>query len=208
MRYDRPMIPPPRPARTLARLTCCAAASLALLSCQHGQKKSADTSSPRKLESRLLHPDMKKSNPFDKEFNTASASNRGSTKYFGGKGFKTKDVGGIKNFGGVKSYHTGEFAQAGKANRMGAQASRFGKQDSRMGGQTFATKDSRLGQQAAHQDGQTFHGSNDVFKTGDFQPASKSIKDNKRIFFERGETDNTKNADAYSEDQVKRILGR
>ena len=200
------MILSPTSARHLARLACGAVASLALMSCQHGQKKGTGSASPRKMESRLLHPDMKTSNPFDKEFNTAS--DRGSTKYFGGKGFKTKEAGGMKSFGGVKNFHTGEFSQAGKTSPMAKQASRYGKQDSRMGGQTFATKDSKFSQKSAHQDGQVFREGNDTFKTNDFQPAAKSLKDNKRIYFEPGTTDDTKNANAYSEDQVKRILGR
>jgi len=184
-------------------------ACLLLPSCQHSKETTSSRSSqPRGMESRLLKPNMTKGNPFEKQFNTASAGDRGAMKSFGSKSYRAKDVGGLKSFGGVKNFKTGEFSQAGKLSHMGKETSRFSSQNSRMGKQAFATKESRFGGMTARQDGQSFRGGNSTFKTNDFQPGKKALDDNKRIYVEPGQLDPAQNASAYSEDEVKRLLGR
>jgi hypothetical protein len=160
------------------------------------------------MEQRLLKPEMRKSNPFEKTFNTASAGDRGNGGFMTKKGFHTNDVSALKSFSGVHDYKTKSFAQSDQASRFGKQNSQFDKKDSRYGSQTFATKDSRYGKQAAQQDSKMFSGNDKTFKTGDFGPGMQSIKDNKRPVIEVGERDPSKNANAYSEAEVKRLMGR
>ena len=192
----------------LSGLACCLLASLILPGCQHTRTISK-SKGPSTMESRMLHPDMKKGNPFDKEFNTASAGDRGGTKSLGAKGFHTSKATGFKDYGGAgKSFHTGDFAQAGKQSHMGKESSAFGSQKNRMGGQTFATKDSKFSGMAAKQNSKSYRDSNSVYQTSDFGPAKKSFEDNNRVVLERGERDANKNANAYSEDDVKRLLNR
>lgn len=195
--------------RQTSGLTFGVMGCLMLAACQSSSKKTTSSSSePQGMESRLLKPNMTKGNPFEKQFNTASAGDRGAMKSFGSRSFHTKGVGGLKDYGGVKSFKTGEFSQAGKESHMAKESSRFGRQSNRMGGQTFATKDSKFGGMTAHQDGKSFRDGNSVFKTSEFQPAKKSLNSNKQVYIEVGERDPSKNANAYAEDEVKRLLGR
>lgn len=184
-------------------------ACLFLSGCQQSSTStSSSSSSPRGMQSRLLKPNMDKSSPFEKEFNTASAGDRGAMKSFGSRSYNAKDVSGLKNYSGVKNYKTAEFSQAGKQSRFGSSTSRYQTQDSRMGSQAFATKDSKFGGMTARQDGKTFRDGNSVFQTSEFQPARKSLDDNKQVYIEAGARDPSKNANAYSEGDVKRMLGR
>jgi hypothetical protein len=187
-----------------------AIALTALLGACAQHETSSTSTKPRTMESRLLRPDMKKGNPFDKEFNTASAGDRGGMKSLGRKGYKTDDVAGLKAFGGgTRSFHTKDFSQAGKSSRYLSQESHFSSQKSTFGDKTFATKKSQFDGDAAHEGSQTYQGGDDVFKTGDFGPATKSLKANKRVVFDTFTSgDKPKTANSYSEDDVKRMLGR
>lgn len=149
-----------------------------------------------------------KTSSFDKQFNTASAGDRGGMKSLGAKGFHTKDVAGLKSFSGTKDYKTTAFSQSGKTSHYQNEKSRYASQTNRMGGQTFATKKSQFDGKMANQSGKTFHGANDVYKTGEFQQAKKSLEDNKRVVMEPGSRETERTANAYSEDQVKHMLGR
>ena len=174
-------------------------AALALSACSSADKTDSDQRSS--MESRLMKADTGKY-LYEKEFNTAGAGNRGAMKNFGSKTYQTGD------FGGQKDYKTGAFSQAGKMSRMGSQDSRFGSQTNRMSDSTFATKDSKLGSTQARQGTQEFRDAGTTYKTGDFAPASKSLNDNKRIYLDTSGAAETPSANSYSEDQVKRLLGR
>ena len=174
--------------------------ALALSACSSADKKS-DSDQRSSMESRLMKADTGKY-LYEKEFNTAGAGNRGAMKNFGSKSFRTGE------FGGQKDYKTSAFSQAGKMSRMGSQDSRFGNQTNRMSDSTFATKDSKLGSSLARQGTQEFRDAGATYKTGDFAPASKSLNDNKRIYLDTSGAEETPSANAYSEDQVKRLLGR
>lgn len=193
--------------RKLATLMSVLLACSFMTGCQHSESPAPQKSS-RGMQARLLKPDMNKGNPFEKQFNTASAGDRGAMKSFGSKSYRTSDVNGLKSYSGVKSFKTGEYSQAGKLSRMGSATSSFASKDSRMGSKAFATKDSKFGGMTARQDNQSFRDGNSVYKTAEFEPARKSLDDNKRIYIEAGERDPSKNANAYAEDDVKRLLGR
>lgn len=192
------------------RLTLAVLAS-ALMSCaQHDKEKPDPLNTQGSMQRRMLKPDMTKTHPFDKAFNTASAGDKGHMKSWNRKGFHSNDVAGMKDFGGgSRSFKAGEFTQAGKTSTWGRKDSKFGSQTNRMSGQNFDTKSSRFEGQMADQNSQVFQRSNDAYKTGEFQPAKKSLDDNKRIMREVGSpADAAPSANAYSEDEVKRLLGR
>lgn len=181
------------------------------MSCaQHDKEKPDPLNTQGSMQRRMLKPDMTKSHPFEKAFNTASAGDRGHMKSWGRKGFHSNDVAGMKEFGGgSRSFKAGEFSQAGKTSRWGSKDSSYGTQTNRMSGQNFDTKSSRYEGQTARQNSQVFQQSGDAYKTGEFQPAKKSLDDNKRVVREIGSpTDSAPSANAYSEDEVKRLLGR
>jgi hypothetical protein len=150
-----------------------------------------------------------KTHSFDKSFNTAAAGDRGAMKLLGSKTYHSSDYSGLKSFSGTKDYHTNEFSQSGKKSRWGSQTSRYETQANSMSGKTFSTKKSQFDGQAAHDSSKSFHGSSQTFKTGDFQPAAKSIEDNKRPMIEQAKPgEAARNANAYSEDEVRKLLGR
>lgn len=154
------------------------------------------------MESRLMRADTSK-NLYEEEFNTASMGNRGNMAKFNAQTFRTSE------FSGQKDYKTGLFSQAGKMSPMGSKDSRYGSQSHRMSTSVFATKDSKLGSTIARQNGQSYRDGSVSYKTSEFAPARKSLDDNKRIYLDTGEgTEANPNANAYSDDQVKRMLGR
>ena len=192
------------------RLTLAVLAS-ALMSCAQNDKDKRDPLNTQgSMQRRMLKPDMSKSHPFEKAFNTASAGDRGGMKSWGRKGFHSNDVAGMKEFGGgSQSFKAGEFSQAGKSSRWGSKDSSYGSKANRMSGQNFDTKTSRFECQMAKQNSQMFQQGNDTYRTGEFQPAKKSLDDNKRVVIEVGAPgDSAPSANAYSEDEVKRLLGR
>ncbi len=192
----------------LLRTLLCALTVLAAASCSSTKGRS-DSSGERTFAQRLLKPDVEKKSRFDKEFQTASAGDRGNGTWLTRKGFHTSDnASGSKTFGGVHGFKTKDFSQGSKTSSFGTQESRFGTQSSRMGKETFATKDSRFGSQQARQGSQIFHSGDKEFKTDEFAAGMKSIRDNKRPMIEIGERDPQRNANAYSEAEVKRMLGR
>lgn len=174
-------------------------------------KMASSLKAMREEYSRTSIPTSKKgkTHSFDKTFNTASAGDRGAMKLLGGRSYHTSDYSGLKNFNGAKSYHVSEFSQANKQSRWGTQTSRYESQSNRMGGETYATKESVFGKKAAHQGSQSFSQGSESFKTGEFQPAAKSIEDNKRPVIDQGKPgEAARNANAFSDDDVRRLLGR
>lgn len=155
---------------------------------------------------RMLKPDLGKKNPWEREF--ATSTNRGSTGWFQKKGFHSQEFAGQKQFGGVKDYHTKDFSQSSKASSFGTKESNFASKENRMGKESFATKDSRYSSQMASQGNKAYREAGNEFKTGEFQPGRKALKDNKRIVLDPSQVDDVRNADAYSEADVKRLLGR
>lgn len=181
------------------------------MSCaQHDKEKPDPLDTRGDMERRMLKPDMTKTHPFEKAFNTASVGDKGHMKSWNRKGFHSNDVAGMKDFGGgTRSFKAEEFSQAGKTSRWGSKDSRYGSQANRMDGQSFDTKSNRYEGQMARQGTQVFQPSGDAYKTGEFQPAMKSLNDNKRLVRETGSSaDSAPSANAYSEDEVKRLLGR
>ncbi len=184
------------------RLCCMPVVAIAITACSSSDKTASTPASRGGMESRLMRADTSK-NLYEKEFNTASAGNRGNMKKFDTQSYRTGE------FSGQKNYKTGLFSQAGKVSHMGSQDSRYGSQDNRMSKSIFATKDSTFGNTVARQGGQTFRGGDTSYKTGEFAPAKKALDDNKRIYLDTSTGDDqSTNANAYSEDQVKRMLGR
>ena len=187
--------------------SCCCLSAIVLTMMLAACSSPKQENEPLKFEERINRQQKSMTSMYDKDFNTSSAGDRGGMKWFQKKGFHTDEFSGQKSYAGVKDYKTKGFSQAGKTSRYGSQDSHLGKMDNRMGSSSYATKDSRYSSMSASQGDQSFQGSDRTFKTGEFQPAKKSINDNKRIFIDSsGEPE--KSADAYSESQVRRLLGR
>jgi hypothetical protein len=168
---------------------------LALSSCISPPEKGSPQG---KMVDRLLGFDQTKGDQFNKTFD-AGTSKEEKGSFFTRKGFKTKDFNGQKNF------KTGDFAQAGKMSRMGSANSRMGQQTNRWEKSSFSTKENRMGGQSARMGDKEFTGADSTFKTGDYQPAQKSIsRDMRPQIFGSPNSAPT----AYSEEEISRLINR
>ena len=180
---------------------------LSLAACSSSSRKSDDSGGSMSMEQRILKTDFNKVSSYEKAFNTAGAGDRGQGSFFGKKSVKGSDFGGLKNFKSG-TFHTSEFAQSNKSSNFASKKGRFATKDSSLGNATFKTKTNDFSQEAASRDGtKMFSQGDDTVKTRSFQPGEKSLKQNKRFVFIH-EQGSQQEKVAYTEDQVKKLLGR
>jgi hypothetical protein len=173
------------------------ASLLGLVSCSSDKKQSdASGKGMTSFERRIRMPDASQQSRFQKEFDTGS---NGKGDYFSGKGFKTS------KFAGLVDYKTTDFSQAGKKSNWGSKLAQWGSKGSNIGEKTFGTKDSSMGQKSAQMGDKTYSGAGDSFKTGNFQPATKSLsRDLRPQIFGTG----AEGPVAYSEEDIARLINR
>jgi hypothetical protein len=172
-----------------------------LMQCQSSKEKEPEGMTVGRSMQRISNYDITKESQFDRSFNTAGAGNRGGGEGFGKKGFHTS------SFTGTKEFAAGEFSQANQVNRMGTTDSRYGLQSSRLD-REFSTKDSRWGSKSARQQDKTFRGGDRSFSSNSYAPAQKSIDKGTRPLIDNTPGPIDQGANAYSEAEVKRLLGR
>ncbi len=178
---------------------------MGLPACKSPAKK--DPLAPGRLDS-ITRPDEKKVSQYEKSFDTAAMGDRGAMKLMGKKSYSTQDYKGNTVFKGKdKSFHTSDFAQAGKTSREQKHMSPMADKMSKESGQVFKTKDSRFSGKKTKDGTLAFRQAGQQYKTNDFEPGKKSLEENKRPFFQpAGELDQKKTA--YSEADVKALLNR
>ena len=170
---------------------------LCLVSCSSDKKLAkASGSGMTNFEKRIRMPDASQQSRFQKEFDTGS---NGKGDYFSGKGFKTS------KFAGLGDYKTKDFTQAGKTSSWGSKVAQWGSKESNIGGKTFGTKDSSMGQQTAQMGSKSYSGAGDSYKTGNYQPATKSLnRDLRPQIFGTG----AEGPVAYTEEDIARLINR
>ncbi|MDB6140027.1 MAG: hypothetical protein JWO94_3099, partial [Verrucomicrobiaceae bacterium] len=142
----------------------------------------------------------------DKMLSSTALGDKGAMKTMGKKSFGTTDYKGKTQFTGSKDYKTKDFAQSGKPNRAETQLSSMGGKKSNVADKTFATNDSRWSTKSAQASGKVFNGSKQEYKTSEYGPAVKSLKNDKRPYFQ-AVTDMDK-AKTYPEEEVRALLNR
>ena len=181
-----------------------------LTSCMSSNHPRRDPHEPMKWNERMAKQksdaNNNKSSGFDKVLSTSALGDKGTAKALGMRSYSTTDYQGHTKFSGVKDFHTKEFAGAGKSNRAEIQLSALGKKEPTYASKTFGTQESRWSSQMSKANDKTFRGSTTEFKTGDYQPASKSFEQNKRPYFQPSkDLDKTK---AYPDQDVRALLNR
>jgi hypothetical protein len=169
---------------------------VAVLPCCSSPKKKEPTQGMTRFQKMLQMPSPDKKSPFDTEFNTGK---NGKGNFFTNKSFKTG------KFDGLKDYKTQDFSQGTKGNRWGTKAANWGGRESNFANKTFGTKDNRMSGQMAQMGDQSFSGSDSTYKTGEFQPGTKSLQRDLRPQIYGSPNDSTP---AYSEEDIGRMINR
>ena len=179
-----------------------------LTSCHSPKGPKRDPHEPISWSERISQqrPDNNKASKFDKMLSSSELGDRGAMKVMGRRSYGTSDFKGQKTYTGSKDFKTKDYNGAGKTNRAESQLSRLGSQESKAGNKTFATTDSRWSRKDANGSDKVFHGSDSSYKTAEFEPAKKSIDQNKRPYFlPSGKIDEKK---VYDEQTVRGLLNR
>lgn len=140
-------------------------------------------------------------------------------KYIGGKGLQTgagawyqkqmhhaKGFNGADSYAGQKQFKTGE-SWFGKSKAKGGDMTySMGDKQASMGSSSFKARESRFGSQTAREADSAFAGGDNVFKTKSALTRAKATPE-APLIIENIEATSAKNS-AYSEDEVKKLLGR
>jgi hypothetical protein len=129
----------------------------------------------------------------------------------GSAGWLGRQKHGAQDYNGVKSFHADEFktqtfSGADDRNWMGKQTLTEHDKKPSFANETFSTQKSAFADDSARQGSQTSRLANDVFKTSLDREAAKSQKKNQKLLII--ELPEQSQGSAYTEDEVKKLLGR
>jgi hypothetical protein len=177
--------------------------SLGLSSCETSTKRETPPLMSQKMSRRLTKPDMNRKSIYDKDMQ-ATFANKGGTDWLGRKKYGANRFTGSKNYTNTSKFKAGEFTSGQDQASFGDQKfSETGKTPS-YADHSFTTKKSGFGNQSAGDANKAF--STDTFKTFSNRAGLKSQEENDRPKII--ELDKKGRAPAYSEDQVRSLMGR
>lgn len=142
---------------------------------------------------------------YDKAMRSSITKGKDTGGWLGRKSYKANEYAGTKSFK-AGEYKTGSFTQGDNKNRMGKQQFGGSNKTPSYADNSFNTRESRLASQQARDGSRTFSGADDTFKTGSVRDALRSQQKNDRPKFI--ELEQQRKDPAYTEDQVRRLLGR
>ncbi|HCN28672.1 MAG TPA: hypothetical protein DIT64_07875 [Verrucomicrobiales bacterium] len=143
---------------------------------------------------------------FDPGVQSTLARNKGSGSRITSQSYKPGAFKGSKSYSVTPGHKTTDYS--GKDKRSGMSGQSFARRDqvASESDAAFAAGESRLASKTARQAGQTFRDAGDTFGTSANRDVLRSQeKNNRPVFIELEE--NRRNP-AYSEEQVRRLLGR
>ncbi|HYF36982.1 MAG TPA: hypothetical protein VD994_16915 [Prosthecobacter sp.] len=184
------------------------AAALLLASCA-GDGKSTKATPPlmsQRMEQRFRKPDMNRRSIYDKSMQASLNKSSDTGSWFGRQKHGTKDFASTKAFTQTPKFKTNGFARAASKSPMGSQGFAQAGKVSKDADTAFSTAASPFAGQTARESSQTFSGANDTFKTSANRDALKSQQKNEGPTFIV--TDEHSKNPAYSEEQVRKLLGR
>lgn len=155
---------------------------------------------------RIMKTDENKTSPYEKAFNTAGAGDRGVGSMLGRKSAKGRDFGGLKSVQ-AGSFKTGEFTNGKSDFTPDLKKSPFGNDTSRLGRSSVSARESSAGAFGSKEGSQMFSGADDVVRGKFYRPGQKSILENKRPVVSIDPSAEPEKV-AYTEDEIKRLLGR
>jgi hypothetical protein len=184
---------------------------LLLGSCSSGGESKAPPVMSQKMSERIAASrkrmgDMNDRSIYDKGMRSSYDKGKSTAGWQGKKSYKSNEYAGTKGYATRKEFKPSNYS--GPTGESALAAQNFSQADKAPGGMTgtFNTKASRLGNETAADGSQTFGGADSIFKTGSQRDALRSQVKNDRPKFVRLEEMERK--PAYTEDQVRRLLGR
>lgn len=184
-----------------------------VVSCSSGSsetpKKAAASAGSQTFAQRVSSSHKRMNDPnarsqFDKAAQSSLARGK-SSDWLAGRQFKT-DRYHAKSYGGTKAYPAKPYDGGKKRSSMGSQSFAQAGKAAPEAGRNFDTSTSSMAGQQAREGSQEFEGGNAIFKTSPNRDALRSQQKNDRPKFIELEENQRK--PAYSEEQVRRLLGR
>ncbi len=192
--------------KQLPRIFFSALTGIILCQCVGGGSDGEKVSPQMTLQERVTSkPDMSKRSQFEKYF-TSSNSKNGIGSHYQKQTHHSGSYVGAGGYAGLKEFKTG-VSHFGKSKAQGLNMT-YALGDKKAAGVSgsFKTDASRLGSKQAREGRSTFSGGDDVFKTRSALPRSQRTG-REPLIIENIDAVTTKKS-AYSEAEVKRLLGR
>ncbi|MGV3661636.1 MAG: hypothetical protein ACO1TE_15720 [Prosthecobacter sp.] len=182
-------------------------ASMLLCHCSAPEEKESSTKEMSLAQRTMQKPDTKVRSQFEKYITgSGSGMKTGAANWYQKQMHHSKGFNGGSAYAGQKAFKTGQswFGKS-KAPGMDMTYSMGGRQSS-MASSSFKSGQSRFGSREAREGSSAFSGGNDVFGTRSALTRAKGTPE-APLIIENYEATSTKKS-AYSEDEVKRLLGR
>lgn len=162
--------------------------------------------SERIASSRKRMGDMNDRSVFDKSMRASVVKGKDTGGWLGRQKYKSNSFTGSKSYTNTKSFKAGTFSGSDNKSPMGQQGFAQAGKTAPVANSTFETTESRFADDAAREGSQTYADADSAFKTSANRDARRSqIKNDRPKFIE---LDEDKKKPAYTEDQVRRLLGR
>ena len=175
-----------------------------LCSCSSAKKETGQKAMSESMASRILSKDMNKRSSYESALVTG---NSGMGSYLEKQGYNSKKYGGNTLYQTPKTLEQKKYAGTEEVSKLAKQRFKGADNKSGLADRSFETKGAPEGSQTARQQGQTFRGAGDEFKTSLYQEAARSQAENKRPMIvkpEGGLVDET----PYSEEDIRRMVNR
>ena len=143
---------------------------------------------------------------FDPGMQSTLARQRGNGKAMSGKNYKSSSFAGGKTYGHTPNYRAGTWTGADRDSSLAGQTYARGDAVATGADASFQAGSSRLGGQTARAGNDVFADAATHFRTHSNRDALRSQQKNERPEFI--ELEEQRRSPAYSEDQVRRLLGR
>ncbi len=143
---------------------------------------------------------------YDPGVQSTLARQSGNGRAMSGKNYKAASFTGAKPYASTPSYRAEAWSGADRDSGLAGQAYARGDQVATGANDGFETPESALASQTARAGSQVFEGASSRFRTRADRDALRSQQKNERPEFI--ELEEQKRNPAYSEDQVRRLLGR
>ncbi|MDZ4288518.1 MAG: hypothetical protein U0984_11200 [Prosthecobacter sp.] len=177
-----------------------------LTSCATKEEKATPSVMSQPMANRLTRPDLTKRSIYDKSMQASLNQKTNSGAWFGRQKAHTNMFSGTKTFGHTPDFKTSAFSGGSTKSHMGSQTFQQAGKVSSDADAIFATSGSRFAKRTSPDATKTFSGADDTFATTANKAALKSQEKNKRPTFIQ--LDDKSRSPAYSEDQVRKLMGR
>lgn len=188
------------------RLLICIGTGLVLCQCESTETKKSKSSELGLAQRAQAKPDLGKRSSFEKYLSSAQSPKGGAGSQFQKQMHHSKEFSGVNSASNQKQFKTKQ-SWFGRSKNTGAdQTYSLGSKKAAEGSESFKAGTSRYGNMQAREGSSEFSGANNRFSTGQALRKDQRIARDPMII-ESIETTSMKKG-AYTEDEVKRLLGR